>query len=380
VKAVSVTQRATRPSAPRERVLARHALAGLTLASYLWGCAGEGAGDTRRELLVRWSTGLIVPLYAQFDERAQVLATSVEALCSAPSDATLEAARTAWTQAREPFKRAEVFAFGPYSRPEFRIGPKLDSWPARPANVEEWIASGDPVDPATLATLGVWHKGLPVVEYFLYAPDASSMSELGDAHRCEYLRSTAAELVSRAHELHMAWAPEGGDFAEQLSGAGRTSSAWRTLRDAFGEVVNRMGFTIENVRRDKLGGPLGEATGTVEPNAAESRFSGRSIRDIQDNLAGIEALYFGDPASGLPGVATYAAERGQSFDDRFRSGLGAARAALDAVDVPLTEAVTTEPERVREASAKLGELQSLIQVDLISALGLSLSFNDNDGD
>jgi predicted lipoprotein len=372
---------ATPPSTRRPRAFAAHpALAALTLVSCLAGCASEGAGDTRRELLERWSAGLIVPLYAEFDDRAQALATSVEALCSAPSEPTLQAARTAWTDAREPFKRAEVFAFGPYSRPEFRIGPKIDSWPARPADVEEWIASGDPVDPATLATLGVWHKGLPVIEYFLYSPEASSMTELADAHRCEYLRSTAAELVSRAREIHMAWAPEGGDFAEQLSGAGRTSTAWRTLRDAFSEVVNRMGFTLENVRRDKLGGPLGETTGTPNPNVAESRFSGRSLLDIQDNLAGIEALYFGDPASNLPGLASYAAERGQNFDERFRGALSAARAALDAVDVPLTEAVTTEPDRVRDASARLGELQSLIQVDLISALGLSLSFNDNDGD
>lgn len=356
-------------------------LAALSLASGLPGCASEGAGDTRRELLESWSTGLIVPLYAQFEERSQALAGSVDALCAAPTDASLEAARVAWYDAREPLKRAEVFAFGPYSRPEFRIGPKIDSWPARPEDVEEWIAGAEPVDPATLAALGVWHKGLPVIEYFLFSPDASSLARLAEPRRCEYLRSSAAELVNRAHELHLAWAPEGGNFASQLSGAGRTSTAWRTLRDAFGEVVNRMGFTLENVRRDKLGRPLGEMTGgTADPNVAESRFSGRSLRDIQDNLAGIEVVYFGDPSISLPGLSSYANERGQSFDDRFRSGVSAARAALDAVDMPLTDAVTGEPDRVRAASARLGELQTLIQVELINALGLSLSFNDNDGD
>jgi predicted lipoprotein len=362
------------------RPTGKHPALPLALLIAVAGCASEGAGDTRRDLLERWSAGLIVPLYAQFDERSQALATSIDALCSAPSDEALAAARSAWTDAREPFKRAEVFAFGPYSRPEFRIGPKIDSWPARPEDVEEWLAGSDPVDPATLATLGVWHKGLPVLEYFLYSPDASSLAQLADARRCEYLRSAAAELVSRAREIHMAWAPEGGNFADQLSGAGRTSKAWRTLRDAFSEVVNRMGFTIENVRRDKLGRPLGEMTGMPDPKVAESRFSGRSIPDILDNLAGIEVLFFGEPASNLPGVNSYTAERGQNFDERFQTALTAARAALEAIDLPLTEAVTAEPDRVRDASGRLGELQTLIQVDLIGALGLSLSFNDNDGD
>jgi predicted lipoprotein len=361
-------------------IVAAKLLLAATLISPLAGCASEGEGDTRRMLLERWGTGLIVPLYAEFERRSQALEASVDALCAAPSEPGLASAREAWVEARAPLKRAEVFAFGPYSRPEFRIGPKIDSWPARPADVEEWIASESPVDAATLATLGVWHKGLPVIEYFLYSPEASSMAELSIARRCEYLRSTAAELESRARELHLAWAPEGGNFAEQLSGAGRTSTAWRSLRDAFSEIVNRMGFTIENARRDKLGRPLGEMTGSPDPNVAESRFSGRSLVDILDNLSGIEAVFFGDPAGDVPGLSSYAIERGQNFDQRFSTALANARAAIAAVDVPLTEAVTAQPERVREVSAKLGELQSLIQVDLIGALGLSLNFNDNDGD
>src|SRR5690606_33870820 len=117
----------------------RGALLALGAAVALTGCSDTGEGDTRRALLERWSTELIVPLYADFEQRSDAVAGAVEALCAAPSEASLGAARTAWDAAREPFKRAEVFAFGPYSRPEFRIGPKIDSWPARPADVEEWI-------------------------------------------------------------------------------------------------------------------------------------------------------------------------------------------------------------------------------------------------
>lgn len=362
------------------RIFAARTVTVLTAAA-LYGCASEGQGDTRRTLLERWSSELIVPLYADFEQRSEEVAEAVEALCASPSEPALAAARAAWQSAREPFKRAEVFAFGPYSRPEFRIGPKLDSWPARPEDVEEWIAGSNPVDAATLAELGVWHKGLPVVEYFLYSPEASAQSQLAVPRRCEYLRSTATELVSRARELHLEWSPEGGNFANELSGAGRTSTAWRTLRDAFSEVINRMGFTLENVRRDKLGRPLGDMTGGVTlPNETESRFSGRAVRDILDNLAGIEVLFFGDPARNLPGVSSYAIERGRNFDAQFRSAVDGARTALEAVSAPLGEAVATETERVREASARLGELQGLIQTDLISALGLTLNFNDADGD
>jgi predicted lipoprotein len=332
-------------------------------------------------LLENWSTGLIVPLYAEFEARSQALATSLDALCAAPAQPALDAARLSWSDARVPLKRAEVFKFGPYSRPEYDIGPEIDSWPARPEDVEELLASADPVDPARLSVAGVYRKGMPVIEYLLYPPEADPVTQLADARRCEYLESVGVELVTRANEIHMAWAPEGGDFAGQLSGAGRTSTAFRSLRDAFSEVVNRMGFTVENIRRDKLGAPLGATVGgRPQPQVAESRFSGRSITDILDNLSGLEVLYFGDPSRNVTGLNTYAAERGRNFDDQFAAGLAASRAALEAIDVPLTEAVTSEPERVQAASDRLGELQSLLQVDLIGALGLTLSFNDNDGD
>jgi predicted lipoprotein len=375
-KTADLTKSAAKP--PRFRA---HLAASL-LVPWLAACSSTGEGDTRRELLESWSTGLIVPLYAQFETRSQALAASLDALCAAPSDTSLAAARSAWADARAPFKQAEVFAFGPYSRPEFRIGPKLDSWPAQPETIEQYIAGSEPVDPARLAALGIFNKGLPAIEYLLYAPEVGTPARLSEPRRCEYLRSAGAELVSRALEIHMAWAPEGGNFAEQLSGAGRTSTAWRTLRDAFSEVINRMGFTLENVRRDKLGRPLGDMSGGVPvPDMAESRFSGRSIQDILDNLAGIEVLYFGDSSRSVPGVSRYASERGRSdFDESMAGAIGAARAALEAVGMPLTEAVMADPERVREASARLGELQTLIQTELISALGLSLNFNDNDGD
>ena len=355
--------------------------AGLLFVLSSAACSSSGAPDTRRELLSSWSTELIVPNYRDFEQESEVLAEALDSVCANPTAGTLEAARGAWARARETWKEAEVFAFGPYSRPEFRIGPKIDSWPAHVDDVEELLASTAPVDPATVATLGVWHKGLPVVEYLLYSPDAAALERLAEPRRCEYLTSVGAEVVSRARELHAAWSPDAGNFAAELSGAGRTSTAFRSLKDAFSEIVNRMGFTVENIRRDKLGHPLGDEGGGVpSPEAAESRFSGRSVADIQDNLDGIEVLFFGDDSRELPGLRRYALERGHDFDDEVRSRLAAARSALEAIGSPLTEAIVTSPDSVREASLQLGELQRVFQVDLIGALGLSLNFNDNDGD
>ena len=150
---------------------------------------------------------------------------------------------------------------------------------------------------------------------------------------------------------------------------------------ALSEVVNRMGFTIEIIRADKLGVPLGTTSGgTPQPDKAESQSSGRSLEDLRDNLRGLERLYYGDEPTGQIGLDFYLRFRGHEFGALMRAELDASQAALDAIPGPLTTAITAAPASVNQAIETLGALQRFIQVDVINALALTLGFNDNDGD
>lgn len=355
-------------------------LGALLLSALATGCATKGAGDTRRELLTSWSTGIAVEGYRSFENDTRALDAALVDYCAEPGDAALEAAREAWWQSRAPWEQLEVFTFGPYSRLPLRIGPKIDQWPQRAPleEVEELLESERPVTPEAVNQMGVNQKGLPVVEYLLYAPDAQSA--LGNARRCEYLVSVGKELVTRATELREAWDPAAGDFAGELSEAGRGRTAFDDLTDAFSEVVNRLGFTLENLRTEKLIKPLGPENGEPAPELVESRFSGRAIEDMRDNLTGIELVYFGDPARNVLGLDSYLSERGRSYAPQMTEHLSAIRSAFDAIPEPMTDAVSSARERIDAASAAVNELRLLIQVDIINTLGLQVSFNDNDGD
>jgi predicted lipoprotein len=356
----------------------------LSLAGWSAACAGPGAPDTRRALLEGFTSELIVPLYARVAEETLALDQNVDTLCAAPDSAGLDAARAAWWRAREPWKQAEVFAFGPYSRPEYRLGPRMDTWPVSVERIRELLDGSVVLDQTLIAGAAISQRGFPVVEYLLYGDGMLDPSEFG-TRRCDYLRAATADLGQNASDIHRAWSPEGDDFSSELAAAGRGGSAFRSLRHAFGEVVNRIVFTLENARRDKLGRPLGEATGSPQPELSESRPSGRSLQDLRDSLDGIERLYFGHAPAGdglgsFDGLTRYARERGSDFDATIQTQLADARAAIDAVEGPLATAVVSAPERVQAVSDALDALQRTIEVDVIAALGVALSFNDNDGD
>jgi uncharacterized protein len=351
------------------------------LAQLVTACGAVEIEDSRRELLTSWGDGVLLPLYRDFEAGAGVLSERNAELCRTPDETTLGAARDAWWDARAPFKRAEVFAFGPFQEFPWRLGPKLDFWPARPDTVDEVLAGSTPLDPEAAAELGAPARGLPAIEYLLYPPDLDVLAELGpDTRRCEYLAAISADLVARAGDLRHAWDRHGDDYLGELIDAGRDSATFMTLEMAVGEVVNRMGFLLENMRNDKLRKPLGGSVdGPPAPDAAESRFSQRTLEDLRDNLRGLELVYFG-PDGGAPGLGSYLRTRGKDFDPFMTARFDAAMAAVDAVPEPFTVALLEEPRTVVKLIDALGELGRAIQVDILNALATNVGFNDNDGD
>jgi predicted lipoprotein len=345
------------------------------------GCGTSELPDKRRELLNSWGQALLLASYAEFEQRCGELEARTAELAENPDEETVAAAQTAWWAARAPVKRAEVFAFGPYTEEPERIGPKIDFWPARPDTVEAVLADDAPLDSETLEDLGAPAKGLPALEYLLYPPGGDAALAFQNPRRGEYAHAIALDLIARSRELFEAWDPGHHGFLIELVDAGRSSRHFSSLNAALGEIVNRIGFTLENARLEKLARALGDTSeGSPQPDQLESTFSGRSIDDLRDNLRGIELLYTGDAAVGLLGLDGYLNDRGKRLGRPFSELFSACSAAFDAVPGPLTEAIGSDPQSVRTLMDSLHALQRFFQVDVLNALSLTLAFNDNDGD
>jgi predicted lipoprotein len=340
--------------------------------------------DARRALLRELGEQIFLPTYRELETRIETLDERVRRLCDDPGSDRLDEARDAWWDARAPLKRNELLKFGPYTDEPGRFGPKLDFWPARPAAIQAVLDSDVELSVERIGTLGTAERGFPVIEYLLFEPDTELETALADEpRRCEYLGALVTDVHDNASGLREAWDPAAGAYLDELVYGGRGSAAFRSLDLAFGEIVNRLVFTVENARGEKLGAPAGTRTsGTPQPESAESRFSGRSLEDVRDNLRGVEAVCLG--ATSEPQAASLRQHLVRIGRDdlvgELERAFEAAYASLDAIPEPLTDTVTTDPSPVLAAIDELATLQRLLQVDLIHALGLILTFNDNDGD
>ena len=354
----------------------------LVLLVLLAGCAstgGDTAGtDARASVIASLAEHVAQARYAEFSTLSTAMSGAASTLCESPSTDTLESARAAWWSAREPWKRAEVIQFGPVVEYPDRLGPKLDDWPVNADGVEELIAGEGALDQAAFDVMGTATRGLPVVEYLLWERGADTLDALtADARRCDALAGAAADVAANAKRLEDAWRTTW--LARLSTPEADPDDAYDTVQDVVDEWVNRMAFTVENVRSTKLGKPVGDSSGG-EPqlDAIESRYSTRSLTDARDALAGARDVWTGDVGGDHPGISDLVDD--PDLVERVDTLFDAAETRLAEVPETLEETVVLQPEVVARAQEALQALQVVLQVDVAQALGVTITFNDNDGD
>tara|TARA_Y100001934_G_C12368757_1_gene785083 strand:+ start:1012 stop:2118 length:1107 start_codon:yes stop_codon:yes gene_type:complete len=335
----------------------------------------------RRDLLKTWGEQVIVPWYEDFAEASEAFEQSAGGLCTPGASITLEEVQAAWVAVRRPWKHAEVIAFGPYKEEPYRLGPKLDFWPAREDAIEERLTDDEPLTQDLIDDLGASQIGLPVIEYLLFSPRPNLDAPFSaDERRCAYLLGLSHKLKSDANRMLSAWTTDG--YLESFVQAGLSTDVFYSSQAALSEVVNRIGFTLENMRHEKLSKAAGIAgQGPPLPETIESRFAQRSLADLGDNLAGLERIVWGDAAAGIGGLVNYLELCGRAdLEEPLRQGFDGVREALEQIPQPLSQAVVDEPAPVLQAIDALKALQRVVQVDVAPGLWVTVGFNDSDGD
>ncbi|MGD8859285.1 MAG: imelysin family protein [Myxococcales bacterium] len=363
------------------------AIALLLVASMLGACDDGGdPRDLRGEVIASLAQDLVVVRYAEVRARTRELSAAAAALCAAPDAGGLEATRDAWWHAREPWQRTEIVKFGPVEEYPERLGPKMDTWPIDADGIEGLVSGTLELDQAAFDGAGAKLRGYHVVEHLLWS-SGDDVEEVVDAlqqpqRHCDYLKGAAGDLAENAGRLLQAWQR---DWQARLSHPEQADAGgmYATTQDVIDEWVNRMVFTVENVREMKLGEPLGDAAGG-EPQleALESAPSGRSLQDARDALRGVADVW--DGASGSDAGAERRGIRALVHDAdlvaHIDASISQAQDALRSVPEPLSEAIVQAPQEVIAAQDALRELQVLLQVELSQALSVTITFNDNDGD
>jgi uncharacterized protein len=351
------------------------------------GCEAPASQDSapRMEGLVE---GVISPGYEALAESVGGLSQASQALCAGPDAQGLAAAQATWSVARARWKEADAFYFGPAKVARARVS--FDWTTLSPEKVEALIAGDGLLTAEALAQAPADAGGLLAVEYLLFDGDRAEGEALaafvrdsaGGGRRCGYLLGVVGALDAQAAAIVTAWSPTREDFGAELTSAGKGSVAYATAREAVSEVVNSLIFTVEDAANLYLGVALRlDGAATLDPTTLPSYRSGGSLEDVAAALRGAYAVYIGGwQGRGGEGVSAWVVDRAPDVDARILLRFAQAQEAVAALSGPLSEVVVKNPAGVQAAFDAIKALQTALEADLSPLLGVSLTFNDNDGD
>ncbi|MEC4087400.1 imelysin family protein [Pseudoalteromonas rubra] len=378
----------------------------------------------QKKLVANLTDNVFTPTFQQFADKASGQTAVIKAYCDLETafdptlqddaaktarDEALLAAQNSWKEAMVSWQHAELMIVGPLLADDKALRKDIYSWPdTNYCNVDQDVAyfaegeiNGVPYD---ISKRSDKRRGLDALEYLLFNSEldhscsAAASGEilaqwntLEDQQRrimrCQYAVEVSTDLKATSERLMFEWAGEQG-YAAKLKNAGESGSEFTTVTEAVNLISDALFYMTEELKDYKLATPLGlfaNQCGTeVCPQAVESRFAEHSIENIQANIAAFEQIFLGQgtDSEDTTGFDDFLDEQDASqTKEVMLQGIADAKAATDALNGSLQQALDEDTAGVTNTHAKVKDVTDELKNDFIQKLALELpktSAGDND--
>jgi putative iron-regulated protein len=346
-------------------------------------CPGVSGGPfDASEILRGFAEETVFLTYRSLADEAEVLRQFVVRLSNTVNGDNLEAAQTQWRETRTPWEASEGFLFGPVG--EAGLDPRLDSWPVNKTDLDNILASSaDLTDPDVIALLDNTVKGFHTIEFLLFDDGTGTAGTAfignrdtpsivaaltANARRVQYMIGVTTHLAETAEELADAWDPADGNFAAQVSQAGKSSTRWQSQRSALQEIIEAIAGIADEVANGKISDPYFEQNTRL----VESQFSFNSLADFTNNMESVRNVYQGANTLGCftAGLSAYVVTVDAALDARVRAEIQDTVDAIAAIEPPFRESITNpaEADDIQAAIDTINVLRATIEGDLFTTI------------
>lgn len=372
----------------------------LVCTAFLGAC--DSADDPSDDLSERAAVAatyadLVYASYADSYDAATELDAAIDALVADPTEATLQAAKDAWRDAREPYGQTEAYRFanGPIDAAD---GPEgfLNAWPLDEAYIDYVEGDADAgiinrpdeyptIDADLLVSLNERGGeenvavGYHAIEFLLWGQDRSATSagnrpvsdyttEANAERRAQYLTVTSDLLLQHLGEMVEAWDPDvEGNYRDTFL-ALDADQALRNMLTGIGTLA-KSELAVERIF---------VALNNQDQEDEHSCFSDNTHRDIITNARGIANVWRGEyvrtDGSAIlgRGLADLVAEADPELAQRVDGNVAAALDAVEAIPAPFDQAIIHDRDVVIAAVDALQDLGDSF-VEAANALDLEIN-------
>lgn len=339
------------------------------------------ANFDRGGMLRNMGNNIIIPDYQNFREKTAPLYQAAKDFTANPTSQNLASLRSNFQEAYQAWQKVTPYGFGPAE--DMVLRKNLNTFPADTQSIEKRIANNNqswgPYDNDL--------KGFPALDYLLFkGPEQELVDSFRNGpnaqNRKAYLKAITREINQKAKTIHNKWKPEGGNYLEAFINATGNDKG-----SSLSKVVNALNFNYEIIKNPKLGIPVGKKSlGDPLPKKVEAYYSKKSLDLMLTNLEAIENFFLGQydgkNEKGLDDHldAVDANRNGQDLSDAIVDQFESARSELESLNRPLSQTILNNKSAVEKAYEAVQKQVVLIKTDMPSALGVRITYQDNDGD
>ncbi len=360
-------------------------LLGVAIINVFSACDGSGPDESRDDfaravMLQHWADEIIIPSYADYEQRCAEMQTAQQRFSEAATTENLQSLRSAWLEAYRSWQHVAFFEIG--KAEEVSLRNRSNIYPTDTDEIRSLISSMD----YNLELPSSYDaQGFPALDFLLYgsgADDDEIIIYLSEPRSAAYLADLVESLTSLASEVHGHWLSSYRDIFIAADGSSATAST--------DKLVNDFLFHYEKfLRAGKIGIPAGVFSGNVIAGSVEAPYSAIYSKELffeafdamRDFFQGI-SVKDGSDGSSMEDYLIHVQERNDLADiaQNIENQWVLADAFIQDLDEDFGRQLAEDPTRMLGAFDELQKAVIFLKVDMMQALNIQVDFVDADGD
>ena len=341
-------------------------------------------------LLTNLADNYIIPSLDAYKSRIITLNIHVDSFIENPNISNLTLLRTNWEEALLNWQDIGFLDFRPSEY--ILLRKQTNTFPIDTTELNNFI------------TLADWNleyassydsKGLQALDYLLFKPGYTD-SELityfqNNTNARNYFKAVAEDLNQNISYVTNQWGTYREDFINDFE-VTQSNFSTNSQGSSISNIINALCLHYEfYIRRGKVGLPSGVFNGFSQlelPGLVECYYSGKSTQNLVRSINSLRKYVTGssyvnnDDGLGLDDYMDFVnAEQSTQqlstvIDNQFLTILD----EVNNINGPLSEEIINNKSQITQTYQELQHLVPYIKVDMTSALGVLITYQDNDGD
>lgn len=353
----------------------RKVLFSLATLLLLISCGEDGLQQSdsfdRKAVVTQIVDEMILPSYADLSAALTDLKSDYNAYLASGSPSAFEDVKASWLEAYLAWQDAAMWNFGPAE--DNGLLPAMNIYPTDTVQILQNIAGT-----YDLNSIGqIDAQGFPALEYLLF----SNGIDWNNADVQAYFDNVLARMENKVNATKSDW----DDYRSTFINAEGTDRG-----SALGILFNHtyLPYLEVHIREAKFGIPGGQRTGTALPEKVEGLYSRVHSRELASRaFAAYRRAWTGmshiSHTAG-PALIDYVkymdGRNGTQLQGKLLDQLDEIQLAIDGLDADFYSIAETNPQQLNDVWVKQQLMVFTVKTEISSALNVTISYVDSDGD